>query len=388
MMLSVSVYLLFWSFTAAPSVSSEGVAPAPQCQPGWLPFGQRCFAFFPVWSSWSTATTLCAQSGGDLMLLHTPEEKQIVLQLTKTSIPVWLKGNQNGSWFWSDDSVFNNWTNEMDEKTKESGACMQMTPKTGQLQSAPCGDLRFYICTSSLSLCSTDLNSHKRLQQGIVPGLLLFDVVWDSSSVQAEEIFYSSSLLKGLRSGNLTERCYSTFMQQEELYLLRVKSTLKVLISALHEDNKIRSLLLDTFRQYRRRHQSLLPSSPTPQLIQWSLQSFHRVVLEDPVYWLVALSARACLQNFVDQKLHQELGPQILKFVRKNSFYQAWRRENVRFLWVKRYKKVLKEYQDQMDPFKAINIFREHMMNQRSLHRAVTCEDEEDEKIRNRADVL
>ncbi|XP_032440050.1 uncharacterized protein LOC116733345 [Xiphophorus hellerii] len=382
-MLTVSVYLLLWSFSA----SSSGVGVSPQCQPGWLLFGRRCFAFFPVWSSWTSASTLCSETGGNLMLLHNPEERQIVLQLTNTSTPVWLGKHQNGSRIWSDDCLLNNRTNQMDEKTKEFGLCMEMIPKTGELQSAPCGELRFYICTTSPRFTSADLSRNKLLQPGLVPGVLLFDVVWDYSSAQAEEIFFSSSLLRGLRSGNLTERCYNTFMQQEETYLLRVRSTLEVLVGRLHEHSKIRSLLLDTFRRYGTGKQSLHLSSPAPQWLQWSLQSFHRVVLDDPVYWLLALSARACLQDFVAQKLHQELGSQVPS-LKKNSFYQMWRRENVDFVWVKRFKSVVEEYQDEMDVHKAIAIFREHMMNQKSLHKYVSCEDEDDEEIHIRADVL
>ncbi|KAM4564152.1 uncharacterized protein V3H82_013163 [Fundulus diaphanus] len=386
-MVSVSVHLLLWFFSATSSVSLGGQSPAPQCPPQWLLFGHRCFAFFPVWSSWSTASTSCSQSGGNLMSLHTPEEKRIVLQLTNTSIPVWLGPHQNGSWLWSDDALPKNWTNQMDEKSKECQTCMQMTPKSGKLLHTPCGELLFYVCTTSPRFSSISLNSQKLLQPGIVPGVLLFDLMWDSSSVEAEAIFYSSSLLRGLRSGDLTERCYSRFMRQEELYLSRVKSTLQVLISGLREDGRIRSLLLDVFRQYSTRKQSLQPSPPPPQWLQWSLQSFHRVVLEDPVYWLVALSARACLQNFVAQRLHRELGAQPPNLI-GNRFYQTWRRENVMFVWVTRFKKVMEEHQGRMDPYKAVNIFREHMMNQKSLHKAVNCEDEEDEETHSWAGVL
>lgn len=320
------------------------------------------------------------------MMLQTQEERQIVLQLTNSSSPVWLGKYQNDSCFWSNDSVMKDWTNQMDEKTTEYEACILMTPKTGQLQTAPCEELCFYICTASPRFTSTDLNSHNLLQPGLVQGASLFNIIWDSSSVQAEEIYQSSSLFRGLRSGNLTERCYSTFMQLEELYLHRVRSTLEVLIESLHEHSKVKSLLLDTFSQYGRRMQNVQLSSPPPQWLEWSLQSFHQVVLEDPVYWLVALSARACLRNVVDQRLHQELelqGPSL----KENRFYHMWTKEDTS-LWIKSYKEVLKEHQDQIDIFKAINIFREHMINLKSFHRAVKCENKEDEKIHSRPDVL
>lgn len=63
---------------------------------------------------------------------------------------------------------------------------------------------------------------------GIVPSVSLFDVVWGYSYLLAEEILNSSSFLRELGSGHLTERCYSHFIQQEALYLHRVSSTLQV----------------------------------------------------------------------------------------------------------------------------------------------------------------
>lgn len=63
---------------------------------------------------------------------------------------------------------------------------------------------------------------------GIVPGVSLFDAVWSYSDSLAEEILRSSSFLQEIWSGRLTQRCYSSFMQQEALYLHRVSGTLEV----------------------------------------------------------------------------------------------------------------------------------------------------------------
>lgn len=121
------------------------------CPPRWLLFGQRCFAFYPVWSSWSDANLLCSQAAGKLASLHTPEERQFVRLLANTHTPVWLGGYQEQqNWFWSDDSPFrmSDWTNQWQGNTSEGGACMEMEPKSGKLHSAPCGELRFYICST------------------------------------------------------------------------------------------------------------------------------------------------------------------------------------------------------------------------------------------------
>lgn len=63
---------------------------------------------------------------------------------------------------------------------------------------------------------------------GLVPGVDLFDVVWSKSDVVAVEILRSSSFLRELQSGHVTQSCFSRFMQQEALYMSRVGSTLEV----------------------------------------------------------------------------------------------------------------------------------------------------------------
>ncbi|XP_045919956.1 type-2 ice-structuring protein-like [Micropterus dolomieu] len=76
------------------SLSSSGTEQVFSCPPRWLLFGQRCFAFYPVWSSWSDADLLCSQAAGKLASLHTPEERQFVRLLANTHTPVWLGGYQ------------------------------------------------------------------------------------------------------------------------------------------------------------------------------------------------------------------------------------------------------------------------------------------------------
>ncbi|XP_045919704.1 uncharacterized protein LOC123979733 isoform X1 [Micropterus dolomieu] len=367
--------------TSASLSSSAGTEQVFSCPPRWLLFGQRCFAFYPVWSSWSDADLLCSQAAGKLTSLHTPEERQFVRLLANTHTPVWLGGYQEQqNWFWSDDSPFrmSDWTKQWQGNTSEGGACMEMEPKSGKLHSAPCGELRFYICSTTTSSSSKILPSDRK--PGIMHGLSLFDVLWGNSYLLAEEIRHLSSFLKELRSGQLTQRCYNNFFQQEALYLHRVSSTLETLMYSLQEaDENTRSLLQDTLQHYRSRNQSPL-TSPPPQWLHFALQSFHSVVLEEPIYWLVALSARACLRDFLAEL---KPGSKLVSGSEDKacSIYQQWSVESLKEVaWIRRYRKVLEEYQDQIDVFKAINIFHEHMMNQKSFYKAADC-DIEDEKL-------
>ncbi|XP_031706518.1 uncharacterized protein LOC116385325 isoform X2 [Anarrhichthys ocellatus] len=399
--------LILTETSASPSASeTEQASP---CSPRWLLFGQRCFAFYPVWSSWTNADLMCSQKGGHLASLHTPEERQFVRQLANTHLPVWLGGRQaqqivttaagsslygvrtviqpnrmNGSCFWSDDSPFriSGWTNQRQGKAGEGGTCMAIKPKSGELGSAPCGDLRFYVCSTRASSNKSSADGEP-VEPGIVAGGSLFDVVWSYSDPLAEEILHSSSVLRGLRSGRLTQSCYDSFIQQEALYLHRVSSTLQVLMSGLLEADDVTSLLLDTLKQYSSSNQSLL-ASPPPQWLQSSLQSFHSVVLEEPVYWLVALSARACLRDFLSRELLSSSSSSSEELRGSGSELKAslllreWREDTrTEVTWIRRYRTLIEERQPHMDVFQAVDIFREHMMNQKSLYKAANCDEED-----------
>ncbi|KAK9525078.1 hypothetical protein VZT92_017417 [Zoarces viviparus] len=382
------LFALLLTETSASLSASAEAEPASPCPPRWLLIGQRCFAFYPVWSSWTNADLMCSQKGGHLASLHTPEERQFVRQLAHTQPPVWLGGRQaqqNGSWFWSDDSPFriSGWTNQRQGKAGEGGTCMAITPKSGELDSAPCAELRFYVCSTRASSNESSAD-RKPVEPGVVAGESLFDVVWSYSDPLAEEILRSSSVLRGLRSGRLTQSCYHSFTQQEALYLHRVSSTLQVLISGLQEADAVRSLLLDTLNQYSSSNQSIL-ASPPPQWLQSSLQSFHSVVLEEPVYWLVALSARACLRDFLSRKLlsssssssHEEprgSGSEL----KASLLLQEWSEDTrTEVSWIRRYRTLVEERQPHMDVFQAVDIFREHMRNQKSLYKAANCDEED-----------
>lgn len=308
---------------------------------------------------------MCSQTGSNLASLHTEEERKFIIQLVNVNATVWLGGykkqQQIKEWFWSDDSPFriNGSTNEKLRMAGEGGTCLAMKPKSGELHGAPCGELNFYICTTTAS--STSCPSSRKPAAGIVPHVRLLDVLWSYSDSLADDIFRSSSFVQDLRSGRLRRSCYSSFLQQEALYLHRVSSTLQALIGRLQEVDKVSSLLVETLKLYSSRDKSLL-TSPPPQWLLSSLQSFHSVVLEEPLYWLVALSARACLRHFLDvQSLHHERSD-----------------DTVEETWTLRFMEVMEEHQHHMDVFKAVNVFRQHMINQRSFYKDLVCEEEED----------
>ncbi|KAM3590452.1 uncharacterized protein V6R79_009873 [Siganus canaliculatus] len=371
----LSFVLTLLLFETSPSSGAEPPSP---CPPRWLLSGNRCFAFFPVWSSWNAADFLCAQTGGALASLHTPEERRLVRQAAAAFTPVWLGGVQvqNGSWFWSDDSAFDisSWTNQTLEDSREGGACAY-TYTSAELVSAPCEELSFYICSIRAGSDWLPETGASPAVKRFADGVGLFDVMWSFSDSLVEEILQSSSVLTELRSRNGTASCYARFRQQEALYLHRVSSTLETLLwtrpPALDD---VALLLTEAFKHYRSRLQTL-PPGPPPLWLTSALQAFHSVVLDEPLYLLVALSARSSLYGlFSHSRTGSPQGPEGPDL----DLYQDWREEVEREAsWTLRFRKVLQKHQDQMDEYKSVRVFREHMMNQKLLHKAVSCDEEE-----------
>ncbi|XP_055012758.1 oxidized low-density lipoprotein receptor 1-like [Boleophthalmus pectinirostris] len=124
-----------------------------RCPRRWLLFADdRCAAPFPVWASWSDAELLCSQSDSHLVSLRSRDDVEFVGKMAaKLGVPVWTGGYsvpQSESWSWSDGSYFslNVCTNQM----KNHSECLEA--EGGEVRSAPCGEMRFYICSRHTSL--------------------------------------------------------------------------------------------------------------------------------------------------------------------------------------------------------------------------------------------
>ncbi|GLD75486.1 uncharacterized protein AKAME5_002682000 [Lates japonicus] len=310
--------------------------------------------------------------GSTLVTVHTLQEREFIRQLANTSYHVWLGGYQeaqNHSWRWIDSSPYriSDWTIKREAKTEKPGVCMKMDPESGELYSALCEELQFYVC--SINASSPAIPGRRMPDGDLKRSFSLFDVVWNQSNV-AEVILRSSSFFNELKNGRPTELCYTSVTKHEVLYLDKVIITLEVLNSRLQEANdSVKSLLQDTLQHYKNitvRTKTSRPSGPTPGWLRDSLQSFHSVVLEDPIYWLVALWARASLHSLA----REHLVPTSVN----NTFYQEWREDSQKDVeWTQRFKSVLEKHQNKTHVQDAINIFREHMMNQKRFYMAVDC---------------
>ncbi|KAJ3585429.1 hypothetical protein NHX12_014148, partial [Muraenolepis orangiensis] len=268
------------------------------------PDGERCFILFPVWSCWNSAQILCSLENGSLASLDTDEEKQFVADLidTPSHSPVWIRGH---------------------------------APLEAEMLVLP-------------------LPAHPGVHDNtkntkLVPGVSVFSFLWDMSETVAEEIRHTY-FLRSLRSGGISPSCSTSFLQQETLFLHYVALTLQAVLRR-HDNlpSDVKDLLVKTHAHYRKQGNAIqvtdhsclslpaclslpvclylsvssirlsvcLSHPPEPRRCGFFLcppgvlESFHWLVLEDPLYLLVALSARAALNSYLPQSMVLEPSPEL-----------------------------------------------------------------------------
>ncbi|CAB1346371.1 unnamed protein product, partial [Coregonus sp. 'balchen'] len=191
-----------------------GVEPQSPCPAGWHQNGHRCFSFYPVWATWSTAESYCSQHGGNLVSVHSPDQQVFVQDLVRrhTDQPVWMGGYdaaQEGMWLWSDGSAVDHFYWEEDEPSNSGQGenCMELHTGAGQgWNDVSCGELRFYVCSMET---------------------------------------------RGMYSRRLPARFYADFCHQEVLYLDRVITMLQVLIRTVQGPPDIMLFLQTTHQLYQ-----------------------------------------------------------------------------------------------------------------------------------------
>ncbi|CAB1346372.1 unnamed protein product, partial [Coregonus sp. 'balchen'] len=247
-----------------------------------------------------------------------------------TDQPVWMGGYdaaQKGMWLWSDGSAVDHFYWEEDEPSNSGQGenCMELHTGAGQgWNDVSCGELRFYVCSmetrSGLAALPSQKQAHERGS--------------------------------GMYTRRLPARFYVDFCHQEALYLDRVITMLQNL-------------------------SSIQPSAAVRQY----LQSFHDIVNEEPIYWLVSLLPRALLRPYLAQHLplgeRTRSGPSPCLYPRLSLFpcpcYQ-WGGEDMKSDQRNQkdksgsyYRPLLEKYQDVIDVYKAVNIFRFQMINEKAL---------------------
>uniref|UniRef100_A0A8C6ZZE4 C-type lectin domain-containing protein n=1 Tax=Nothoprocta perdicaria TaxID=30464 RepID=A0A8C6ZZE4_NOTPE len=106
-----------WCRAGAPHAPSRDEQDG--CAQGWLPFGGRCYGFFPQEMSWRKAEGHCRTLGAHLASIHSEEEHEAIAGLLASSQPyshsheeeagdeVWIglhRPLRRQGWEWSDGS--------------------------------------------------------------------------------------------------------------------------------------------------------------------------------------------------------------------------------------------------------------------------------------------
>ncbi|KAJ8008552.1 hypothetical protein DPEC_G00106080 [Dallia pectoralis] len=336
----------------------------------------------------------CSQSGGNLASIHSPDQQVFIQDLVKrhTNQPVWIGGydiTQKGVWLWSDGSVFYNFHGEEEPIISGHGKyCMELQTGGGRgWNDASCEELRFYVCSMKTRSNVDLLQSQKNIPQtGLVEGASLYDVMWTASERVADEtLHYASAFLRRMYAGHLPVQRYTDFCHQEALYLNRSISMLEELIRTLEGPEDIKQFLQRTHQHYELTLKNvelkllnLSSIQPSPAVRRY-LQSFHDVVNEDLIYWVVSLLPRAMLRPYLAKHLPQEewlttgrprtspcSHPRLNLFPCSCSLspLEAWGRKDMPGT-IER--SLIEKYQDVMDINKAVNIFRVNMINEKAL---------------------
>ncbi|CAB1346370.1 unnamed protein product, partial [Coregonus sp. 'balchen'] len=196
-----------------------------------------------------------------------------------------------------------------------------------------------------------------------------------TSKTVADETLYSA-FLSGMYTRRLPARFYADFCHQEVLYLDRVITMLQTTHQRYQES-------LKEAQNQTPPHLNLSSIQPSAAVRQY-LQSFHDIVNEEPIYWLVSLLPRALLRPYLAQHLplgeRTRPGPSPCLYPRLNLFpcpcYQ-WGGEDMKSDQSDQrnqkdksgtyYRPLLEKYQDVIDVYKAVNIFRVQMINEKAL---------------------
>ncbi|XP_034146254.1 uncharacterized protein LOC109615082 isoform X3 [Esox lucius] len=390
-----------------PTDMEAGVEPQPSCPAGWHQNGHRCFSFYPVWATWVSAESYCSQRGGNLASVHSPDQQVFIQDLVRkhTDQPVWIGGYnvaQEGVWLWSDGSAFEDFPREEEPRYSGHKNCMELHTGGGRgWNDASCEKLRFYVCSMKTRSDVRAQSSQKRKPQiELAAGLSVYDLLWESGERVAQETLYSA-FLRGMYSRRLPPKSYIDFCHQEALYLTRVISMLEMvrsvcvcvsqdLIRTMQGPEDIKLFLQGTHQLYQdslKEYQNQVPqrlnlsSIQTSPAIRQYLQSFHDVVNEEPIYWVVSLLPRAMLRPYLAK--HLPLGEQtrpgsspcLLPWLSlfPCPCYQLptkWNGEDhadQQIGKMQTYKSLVEKYQAVIDIYKAVNIFRVNMINEKTL---------------------
>ena len=141
-----SVFLLFFSV-----VSLSWRAFSIQCKMGWQEWNQACYNLTKDFTPFSNASSICRQSGAELVSIASLQENEFVHNISEgEDVFIGLRAaNANDSFVWSDGSTFDysRWEDgEPNGGCGVDGCCVSLMEPTGKWNDTPCEMWQPFVC--------------------------------------------------------------------------------------------------------------------------------------------------------------------------------------------------------------------------------------------------
>ncbi|CAH3124164.1 unnamed protein product, partial [Porites lobata] len=168
--------LLFFFFFSVVSLSWRAFSI--QCKMGWQEWNQACYKLSKDFKPFSNASSICRQSGAELVSIASLQENEFVHNISEgEDVFIGLRAAKaNDSFVWLDGSTFDytRWEdgepNETNGDCVVDGCCVILVEPTGRWNDTPCEMWYPFVCkfTSSQPKLRPDKNALKKEQNFII----------------------------------------------------------------------------------------------------------------------------------------------------------------------------------------------------------------------------
>lgn len=122
-----------------------------QCKMGWQEWNQACYKLSKDLKPFSNASSICRQSGAELVSIASPQENEFVYNVSEgEEVFIGLHAPKaNDSFVWSDGSTFDysRWEDgEPNGDCGVDGCCVILVVPTGRWNDTPCEMWQPFVC--------------------------------------------------------------------------------------------------------------------------------------------------------------------------------------------------------------------------------------------------
>ena len=122
-----------------------------QCKMGWQEWNQACYKLSKDFKPFSNASSICRQSGAELVSIASPQENEFVYNVSEgEEVFIGLHAPKaNDSFVWSDGGTFDysRWEDgEPNGDCGVDGCCVILVEPTGRWNDTPCEMWQPFVC--------------------------------------------------------------------------------------------------------------------------------------------------------------------------------------------------------------------------------------------------